>query len=372
MEHDPVVGEGNPALEELYGRLKQMEAGLWQMDSQPFHRTVLFIYGAMALLYDQVGAFGRSYTLVQEWLSLLPVLTAFVQEEVAQGRLAREWAELTVFMTIVALQVVDRTMGWEQKELSLLRQVTADLLELLSQWGEQEPPVGSEPALRARAAAWLATHGFLQDAYAVLRDSGEEQAYTSQGLRPIERVDLAVAHYWWAIDRKDWQGALSVVARLERAVPQKPLYYHLTEVMRFQVALLSEDYELLKSTAERVYHWNRRHKELFPSLGRFLRYVALRAPRAVYPSDWDPIVERLADLYRRYPFYLTLVEKPVRLLETLKQFSTLREKEVPLAGSDSEPEVPLKPLKTVIAQLIAHIEQEQNASFRKSHEQNEH
>ncbi|NPA33709.1 MAG: hypothetical protein GXO48_02115 [Chlorobi bacterium] len=370
VEHDPYIGEENPYSPQIIQKLHDIQNEIRQFGKVPFHRGIILLYGTMALIYEELGNINHSRTIADKFIEALTPLIESLNTPHERTHIThspKEWFDIAIFMTVVALQIVNRTTGWQNEVIERLKDNLLSLIELIKE--NKEILSTGETPLMARASNWLAIHGYYDEAYQLLESAGWFSLDPETAFRPIERIDFSVAHYWCLVKEKNWSEALRTVSKLEQIVPQRPIYYYLTELLRFVVALMREDYELLSATADRVYHWNRRHPNFFPTLGKTLRYIALNAPRFVYPSDWDKVVERISEMYQKFPFYLTNVEKHTRLLRTIAQKGGKQTSPVPTPSINTEKSINVKPLEDVISTLTNYLKgksvnnDENNSSF---------
>ncbi len=352
VEHDPFIGESNPETQSIIQRLEDIEQHLKSLETLPFHKTIVSLYGMMALLYDQLGFISKSNAIARIFMDALPELISFLERIVSNGKIDKykEWANVIVFMAIVCLQVMSNITGWTDEEIEGLKQQVLRLVHVIDDI--KETLSIAEIPLKARLSAWLATHGYYDEASELLEQVGWHSLNPEYAFRPIERVDFSVAQFWCLMHQKEWSQALRAVSRLEQIVPQRPLYYYLTELLRFVVALRKNDYELLSSTADRVYHWNRRHKQLFPTLGKVLRFIGLKAHRFSRPSDWSQAVSRIYDLYTKHPFYITNIEKPVHLLGEITNKALQKKVNAIDNVVGKQSEIPLEPLKHTVETMV--------------------
>lgn len=367
VEHDPFIGENNPHTKDALKKLENINRDLKQFNKVPLHKSIIFLYGMMALIYEELGMIQSSQAIVTKFLSVIPLLVDFIGNHSGSPVIdrKREWLDITIFLTVVSLQVVNKATGWGDGDIEKLRNHLFELITLIKE--NNDVISTGETPLMARASSWLAIHGYVGDAYQLLNSAGWFSMKPETAFRPIERIDFSVAHFWSLVKEKDWAVALRTVAKLEQIVPQRPIYYYLTELMRFVVALLKEDYDLLASTADRVYHWNRRHPNFFPTLGKTLRFIALKAPSFIYPSDWNYVIERILKTYKRFPFYLTNVEKHTRLLNVVVQKSNNETIPVPIPSTNTENSINVTPLENIITFLIDHIKDKSTNNEENNH-----
>ncbi len=367
VEHDPFIGENNPNTEQVIKKLEDIHKDLELFHKTPFHKSIISLYGMMALIYEELGMIQNSRSIVTKFIAALPPLIDFISSQISSQikNGLKEWLDIATFLATVSLQVVYKSTGWEDEKIDRLKNHVIELISFIRK--DKNVVSTGEIPLMARLSNWLATHGFTEEANMFLKLSGWFSAKPESAFRPIERIDLSVAHFWSIIQEKDWSGALRIVAKLEQIIPQRPIYYYLTELLRFVVALLKGDYELLSSTAERVYHWNRRHPNFFPTLGKTLRYIAIRAPRIVYPSDWNEVIERIVKMYEQYPFYLTNVEKHAKLLSVIIQKSNHTAFPEIKSLQHHANVVDVKPLETVLNTLIDYIISKSTSNEQSNH-----
>ncbi len=370
IEHDPFIGEKNPYTEEVLRKLESIHYDIKQFKQVPFHKSIISLYGMMALIYEELGMIQNSQAIVSKFLSVIPLLIDFIKKLTESSAVGyrKEWFDVTIFLAIVSLQVVNRATGWGDEDIGKLRNQLFKLITLIKE-NDEVISTGEVP-LTARASAWLATHGYVDDAYHLLNSAGWFSTDPEIAFRPIERIDFSIAHFWCMTKEKNWASALKTIIKLEQIIPQRPVYYYLTEILRFVIALLKNDYELLLSTAERVYHWNRRHPNFFPTLGKVLRYTALKAPRIIFPSDWNDIIERISKLYKQFPFYLTNVEKHTRLLNIILQKSNKKTMPVTIHSTNTENTIDVTPLEDIISALVNHINSKSLNDEKNNHTDN--